>query len=306
MKRVGISVLSFVLASCQLWLDVDSLQCSSDKVCANTFGTGSTCKAGVCEMPRREREDAGPSRMLDASDEPAQLPARWACIREPKKDFIQDPDKTVKLRMDVVDIVSMRVPAGLTAQACTPGDVECERPVAADVKPGTDGFLEFTLPYGFQGFITVQAPDYVPGLSYDNKPYTENVTTSGPAIITPAVLGAISANSGMSADPNLGLAFVEIRDCNDAPGDGVRLEKIGEATPFYFDGALPSRDLQATAVSNQLGAGREPRAIGGFSGLQSGYATVRATLPETGELVNSLTVQVRVGHITYVRMRAGY
>jgi hypothetical protein len=304
MKRVSISMFGFVLASCQVWLDVDSPQCSSDKVCVSTFGEGATCKAGVCERPSRDRTDAG-ELTPDASNAPA-LPARWACIREPKKDFISDPDKTVKLRMDVVDIVSMRVPAGLSAQACTPGDVECERPVATDVEPGSDGFLEFELPYGFQGFITVQAPDYIPGLSYDNKPYTENVTTSGPAIITPAVLGVISANSGMSSDPNLGLAFVEIRDCNDAPGDGVRLEKIGEASPFYFDGALPSRDLQATAISNQLGAGREPRAIGGFSGLQSGYATLQATLPETGEIVSRLTVQVRVGHITYVRMRAGY
>ncbi len=304
MKRVSISLVGFVLASCQVWLDVDSPQCSSDKVCVSTFGAGSTCKAGVCERPRRDESDAGPA--IDANDELPALPARWACIREAKKDFIPDPDKTVKLRMDVVDVISMRVPAGLSAQACTPGDVECERPVAMDVKPGADGFLEFPLPYGFQGFITVQAPDYVPGLSYDNKPYTENVTTSGPAIITPAVLSVISANSGMSTDPNLGLAFVEIRDCNDAAGDGVRLEKIGDSTPFYFDGALPSRDLQLTAISNQLGAGRESRAVGGFSNLQSGYATMQATLPETGEIVSRLTVQVRTGHITYIRMRAGY
>jgi hypothetical protein len=300
--RVSICLVGIMLTGCQLWLDVDAPQCTSNAVCESVVGERSSCKAGVCTRPSRESVDAGAP---DASDLPA-LPARWACIREPKKDFILDPDKTVKLRMDVVDIISMRVPAGLVAQACTPGDVECERPVAADVKPGSDGFMEFALPYGFQGFITVQAPDYVPGLSYDNKPYTENTTTSGPAIITPAVLSAISANSGMAADPTLGLAFVEIRDCLDAPGDGVRLEKIGEATPFYFDGALPSRDLQATAVSNQLGAGREPRAIAGFSGLASGYSTLKATLPDTGEVVSSLTVQVRTGHITYVRMRAEY
>jgi hypothetical protein len=300
--RVSISLVGIMLTGCQLWLDVDAPQCSTNTFCESAVGEGSSCKAGVCTRPELGSADSGAP---DASDLPP-LPARWACIREPKKDFILDPDKTVKLRMDVVDIISMRVPSGLVAQACTPGDVECERPVAADVKPGSDGFLEFTLPYGFQGFITVQAPDYVPGLSYDNKPYTENVTTSGPAIITPAVLSAIAANSGMAADPNLGLAFVEIRDCNDAPGDGVSLEKIGDATPFYFDGALPSRDLQATAVSNQLGAGREPRAIAGFSGLQSGYSTLKATLPETGEVVSTLTVQVRTGHITYVRMRAEY
>jgi hypothetical protein len=102
------------------------------------------------------------------------------------------------------------------------------------------------------------------------------------------------------------MAFIEVRDCNDAAGDGVHFENVGDIQPFYFDGALPSRTLAATSISNQLGAGREPRAIGGFSDLQSGYTTVEATLPQTGEVVSRITVQVRVGHITYVRMRAGY
>jgi hypothetical protein len=301
MKLFSICLLVVALSGCEYWLNVDAPQCANDKICQSVLGANATCVAGACVMPSDEALDAS----IDASDLPP-LPTRWACIREPKRGFILDPDKTVKLRMDVVDVISMQVPAGLVATACTPGDVECTRPVASDIKPGSDGFLEFSLPYGFQGFITVEAPDYVPGLSYDNRPYTESITTSGPAIITPSVLSVISSNSGMDSDPNLGLAFVEIRDCNDAAADGVRFENVGDISPFYFDGALPSRDLQATAISNQLGAGREARAIGGFSGLQSGYTTLQATLPETGEVVSRLTVQVRVGHITYVRMRAGY
>jgi hypothetical protein len=302
MKLFSISLMVVVLSGCQLWLEVDGPQCASDKVCRTVLGEGATCSAGVCVRANEDPVDAGSS---DAGNLPP-LPARWACIREPKRDFISDPDKTVKLRMDVVDVISMKVPTGLTATACTPGDVECARPVASDIKPGTDGFLEFSLPYGFQGFITVEAPDYVPGLSYDNRPYTESVTTSGPAIVSPAVLSVITANAGMNSDPNLGMTFIEIRDCNDAAGDGVSFDAIGESVPFYFDGALPSHTLTATAISNQLGAGRESRAIGGFSDLPSGYTTVQATLPETGEVVSRLTVQIRVGHITYVRMRAGY
>lgn len=77
-------------------------------------------------------------------------------------------------------------------------------------------------------------------------------------------------------------------------------------SPFYFAGTLPARDLTATAISNQLGAGRGPRAIAGYSNLTPGYITFKATLPETGELLGRITVQVRGGHITYVRMRAGY
>lgn len=185
------------------------------------------------------------------------------------------------MRMDVVDVVTLEVPGGLVATACTPGDQECMRPVAESVEPGSDGFLEFELPYGFEGFVKVEAPGYVLGLSYDSRPYTANITTSGPAIITPGVLKVIAANSGMTSDPNNAMAFLELRDCYDSAAEGVQLEPIGDNAPFYFDGALPSRDFTVTAISNQLGAGREARALGGFSDLKPGYTTFQARLPDT-------------------------
>jgi hypothetical protein len=299
-NNVSLMVGLAAVSGCQIWLDVDSPQCTSNKTCVQLLGANATCgSAGVCL--REASTDAG----SDADTRPA-LPSRWACLREPPKNFVPDPDKKLHLRMDVVDVVSLQVPDGLVASACTPGDVECMRPVASNVQPGSDGFLEFELPYGFEGFITVDAPNYVPSLSYDSKPYTDSLTTSGPAIITPDVLNVISADSGSPSDPNNGLVFVETRDCNDAAAEGVKLENVGDTAPFYFDGALPSRDLTATAISNQLGAGREPRALGGYTDLKPGYTTFQATLPDSGDTVSRLTVQVRAGHITYVRMHAGY
>jgi hypothetical protein len=290
-------VCAAAISGCEVWLNVDAQQCTHDEICVELLGSGAVCgSSGVCRR-------APTSEDMHA---PAELPARWSCLRETPKDFIPDPDKTLKLRMDVVDVVSLKVPSGLVATACTPGDVECMRPVAQDVKPGSDGFLEFELPYGVEGFIKVEAPNYVPGLSYDSRPYTANVTTSGPAIVTPSVLSVIANNSGTPSDPDNGLVFLEVRDCNDAAGDGVKFDDVGDLSPFYFDGALPSRDLTATAISNQLGAGREPRALGGFSDLKPGYVTFQAKLPDTDDLVSRITVQVRSGHITYVRMHAGY
>ena len=285
------------ISGCEVWLNVESKQCTQDETCVKLLGAGASCgSAGVCTRAPTPSD-------MEPEDE---LPARWACLRQEPKDFIPDTNKTLKLRMDVVDVVTLKVPEGLVASACTPGDVECTRPVAQGVKPGSDGFMEFELPYGFEGFVKVEAPGYVPSLSYDSKPYTASFTTSGPAIITPTVLKVISDNSGMSSDPNNAMAFLEVRDCNDSAAEGVQLDPIGDNSPFYFEGALPSRDLKVTAISNQLGAGREARALGGFSDLKPGYTTFQARLPDSGDLVSRITVQIKSGHITYVRMHAGY
>jgi hypothetical protein len=301
-SKVALALMVAAVSGCQLWLKVDSPQCTSDQTCVKLLGVGAICgNAGVCKAAISAATDAGSD-----ADARAPLPSRWSCLREPPKDFVPNSDKTLQLRMDVVDVVTLQVPDGLVAAACMPGDVECMQPVASNVQPGSDGFLEFQLPYGFEGFITVDAPSYVPSLSYDSKPYTDSITTSGPAIVTPAVLSVISADSGTPNDPNNGLVFVETRDCNDAAADGVQLDSVDDTMPFYFDGALPSHDLTATAISNQLGAGREPRALGGYPNMKPGYTTFQATLPDTGDIVGRLTVQVRAGHITYVRMHAGY
>ncbi|HKP58419.1 MAG TPA: hypothetical protein VJV78_16955 [Polyangiales bacterium] len=300
MKRITLSLVIAALSGCQLWVDVDAPQCTSDKQCVGMLGRGYTCSAAnVCEKPMAHA-DAG------SEDDRPPLAPRWQCAREEPKGFVQDPNKKIKLRMDVVDVLMMKVPEGLHAMACTPGDVDCERPIASDVKPAGDGFMEFELPLGFEGFVKVEAPGYVPGLSYDNRPYTESVTTSGPAIIQPGALSVIASASGTMSDASLGLAFLEVRDCFDAAGEGVSFEPLGGNMPFYFNGALPARDLTMTSISNQLGANREPRAVGGFSDIKPGFTTFKAVVPETREVLSSVTVVIKSGYITYVRMRAGY
>jgi hypothetical protein len=300
MKRIIFSLVIAALSGCQLWVDVEAPQCNSDKACVSLLGKGYTCSsAKICVKPMGEEPDAGPI------DSRPPLDARWQCARDEKRDFIPDPSRKLKLRMDVIDVLKMVVPPGLNAKACTQGDVDCERPVAKDVKPAGDGFMEFELPHGFEGFVFVDAPGYMPGLSYDARPYTDSVTTSGPSMITPENLAVISSAGGMANDASLGLAFLEVRDCMDTAGDGVSFEPIGTNMPFYFN-PLPARDITMTTISNNLGANREPRAVGGFADLKPGFTTFNALLPETGEVLTSVTVIIKSGYITYVRMRAGY
>jgi hypothetical protein len=300
MKCFLLVLIATSLMGCQVWLDVDAAQCTRNADCVGILGRGYTCeKPGICVAPREPdagKEDAG---------EVSQLPTRWACVTEPLKNFIPDPDRMVTIRMDAVDLNTLKVPQGIHASACSPGDVECSAPIIDNIAPGSDGFFEFTVPHGFEGFLSFTSPTTIPALSFTNRAYLDNLTTSGPALSTPSALEDIASHAGRPNDPSRGVAILEVRDCNDRAGDGVAFDPVGDEMPFYFDGALPARGLTATTISNLLGAGREPRAVGGFSNLMPGYLTFEGRLEKTGESVGRVTVQIRAGWFTYVRFYAG-
>jgi hypothetical protein len=300
MKCFLLALVVTSLFGCEAWLDVDATQCSRNADCVGILGRGYTCeKSGLCVAPSEPdagKEDAG---------EVSQLPARWACVTDPPKNFIPDPDRLVTVRLDSVDLNSLKVPADLRASACLPSDVECSSPIVKDISPGTDGFLEFTVPHGFEGFLTFTSSTTVPAISFSNRPFLDNLTTSGPTLSSPKSLDDIATHSGYPNDSSRGVAIIEVRDCNDRAGDGVAFDPVADEMPFYFDGALPARGLPATTVSNLIGAGREPRAVGGFSNLEPGYVTFEARLEKTGESVGRVTVQIRAGWMTYVRIYSG-
>ena len=303
LQRSGLCLALSGLLGCEVWLDVDVPQCKTNKDCVGLLGRGYTCATGgVCIAP-----DAGnTSPSPDAGGGQPQLPARWACVNDMKGDFVSDPDRTITVRMDAVDLNTLRVPPGLVSTACNPTDFGCDTPVVEDAQPGSDGFLEFELPYGWEGYLTFSAPDIVPALSMTNKPYLESQTTSGPALLTFKSQMELAEHAGNPLDPALGVVIFEVRDCNDTAGDGISFDPVGDEMPFYFDGALPARTLKATLISNLLAAGRESRAVAGFANLPPSYMSFQARLASNGMEIATVTAPIRAGEITYVRLFAGY
>jgi hypothetical protein len=278
-----------------VWLDVEAPQCKTNKDCVGLFGLGYTCATGgVCIAP--EQTDAGSK---------PNLPARWACANDMKGGFIPD-DKTVTVRLDAVDLNTLKVPAGLVATGCIPTDQGCDAPVFKDQPPGADGFFEFNMPYGFEGTIQFTAPGMVPSLLAHTRPYLESVTTSGPAMLTVKAQDDLADHAGHPIEPGTGIAILEVRDCNDMAGDGISFDPVQGQDPFYFDGALPARSLSATMVSNLLGAQRESRAVAGFSNLPEMYLSFQARLASNGEPISRITLPIRADWITYVRVYTGY
>ena len=287
--------LSAAVGGCRLWIDVDDPQCKDDQTCVALLGEAATC--GPDDVCRRA------SQLGTTADGVRALPGRWSCARAPAERVALDPSRSVRVRMDVVDISRLRVPPGLIGGACLADDADCTKPFVQNIAPGGDGFMELALPYAFQGYLRLEAPDYLPVLAYNTRPYTETTSTRGPPMIKQGALEVLAAASSSSA--SRGLALLDVRDCNDAAGEGVSFDDVDGQAAFYFEGAGPSPSLTQTVISNQLSAGREPRAMGGFSDLEPGATTFRVVLPESGEVVGRVTVAIRAGHITYVRLRAG-
>ena len=305
------------LSGCEIWLDVDAPQCKDNKTCVGLLGRGYTCgPAGVCVAPAQlsnGKPDAGNggnagSSAGDAATGGSKLPARWACLENPPATITPDRNRTVHVQFDAVDFTTLLPPAGLTADACGPVDIECKSPLVSGATPDADGFFAFDLPYAFSGYFKLTAPDFVPAYQYTNRPAIEDAIIAGPALVTPDTQAAIATHSADDVDLGMGFAIIEVRDCDGKAGDGVHLEnkEVGSRPAYYFDGALPSRDLTATVISTSLGATREPRAVGGFYNLTQGYNTFEATLASTGTPVAKITTQIRSGYITYIGLYAGY
>jgi hypothetical protein len=295
-KCVWVVACATALTGCELWLNVDALQCKTDQNCRELVGIGFTCgAAGVCVAPVVKP---------DAGDGKPALPERWACAEKDPDIFVPD-DRELHIHMDAVEFNTLKVPPGLTATTCRPADVACSDPIASEQQPGSDGYFDFVLPYGFGGFVMFTAPNIVPSLLYRNRPYFENVTTSGPALATVATLDDISKSAGRPHDPATGVAILDSRDCADNPGEGIAFDNIGDEGPFYFDGTLPARGLTSTVISSRLSATNERRAVGGFSNLAPGLVTFESRLEKTGDAIGKTTVPIRAGYITYVRMYPG-
>jgi hypothetical protein len=283
-------------------LDVDSSQCERDSDCVGLLGRDYVCgSSGIC---KRDESKPGASGGADAG---AGIAKRWACLDKVSKPPAEGPD-TVEVGFDVLDFTTLKPPEGLVVQVCSATDVSCTDPVLQDVLPDADGNLTFDLPFAFKGYFELNAPGFTPALSYNNVPAYTDGTYAGPLLVSPQAIQDLAGLGGESVDPNLGTVVLEVVDCDGHAGDGVKLAKkeAEDERPFYFEGGLPDRELDMTAVTSALGRNGTERAVGGFSNVKPGFVTFEATLVEPKRTVATFAVQVRAGYMTYVRLQAGY
>lgn len=302
MKASWMYLACLTLGGCQLLLDVDSSQCERDADCVGLLGRGFMCGSnGICKRaPQKPASDA---------DAGAMLAARWSCLdEEPATPPPLGSGDEVEVKFDVLDFTTLEPPEGLEVRACAPTDVACSDPLADGVEPDAEGFVTFELPYAFEGYYQLDAPGFLPALSYSNRALTEDAQFPGPLLVSPDALRDLASFGGESIDEKLGTVVLEVLDCDGGPGDGVALSMQDDAEqhPFYFEGALPDRQLNATVVTTALGRERAPRAVGGFSNVKPNYVTFEARLRKPERMVATFAASIRAGSITFIRLQAGY
>lgn len=297
-RAVGVGLALFGCGGfgCQALLDTDA-QCEQSADCELRFGPGHVCGAGgVCSA-------AGTS--TGSSPIRAALPESWACVNKPGQALASDdPQRRLHLRLAVYDYTTAEPVAGVRARACAYADVACSRPVGADQTAGSDGTVEFELPYGFDGHFELTAKARVPLIMSDG-PLTQNATAQIP-MLTADALTAMAERAGEGYEPTRGSVLLDLLDCNGAPAEGVRLEAVGAQgnRPLYFNAQLPTRELGGTRVSS-LGKPPEPAALAGFINIKPGIVTFRAALEAGGQQLTNITLQVRAQTLTLTRFRPG-
>ncbi len=300
-------LLLAAIGGCQLALDVEGTQCESDTDCLGLFGRTYVCTdERVCieDLPAAPEDSGTPS---DASSE---RPPQWQCLDEPRRTVIPQASRVVSVRLAVTDFVTLTSPDGLIGKACNPSDIPCANPVIANVMPDDEGYLLFPgLMHAWPGFIHLSAPGYIDTLVFTNRPYTGDEMPEGPTLLTEASLRSISQGGGEEIDDSKGVVLVAAYDCDGNAAPGVRIvleEQDNDEHPFYFQGTLPDRDRETTVISTQLTRSRAPLAVGGYSHVKEGYATMIGVLEATGEEIGRVTVQVRPLTMSIAELNAGY
>lgn len=299
------------LSGCSLVLDVDGEQCTRNADCVGLFGRSYVCTEQHVCIDGDALDDRDGSMPDDGG---GTLPSQWRCIGEPPRPVIPQTGRVLTISLAVTDFVDLMTPQGLVGRACNPTDVTCSRPVIDDVMPNTDGYLTFEIPHGWTGYFELDAPGYLQTVVSNNRPYTVDATPAGTTVLTEDTLRQISEGGGEDVDPNAGIVLLAVYDCNGDPAPGVTLvqelsgddEDAPVEHPFYFEGTLPDRDRNTTAISRGLTRTMAPLAVGGFSKVKKGYATMIGVLASTGQEIGRAEVQVRPLVMTITELHAGY
>ena len=309
---VLVLLASTALYGCSLVLDVEGEQCTNDQECVGLFGHDYVCTGQhVCVSNQASGDGDGDASLPgDGGD---QLPPQWRWIEEPPRVVLPNAGRVLMLSLAVTDFVDLTVPAGLVGRACGPTDVMCTHPLIEGVMPDDDGYLNFEVAHGWTGYFELNAPGYLPSIVSSNEPYTVDGMPEGTTLLTEEALRQIAEGGNEDIEPMTGVVLLAVYDCDGNPAPGVTfVQELSEDDetepehPFYFEGTLPDRDRDTTAISRGLTRTMNPLAVGGFSRVKKGYATMIGVLAETGQEIGRAEVQVRPLTMTISELHAGY
>jgi hypothetical protein len=266
----SLALASVALAhtACSVLVEPNRQQCAVDADCQ---GRGPDFEGALC---------------VDAVCTPD--PA-WSCLGA----VSWPPPKVARVTVTVQfrDIVTNDPLTGVAVNICRKFDYDCAQPIAAGLHPPESGDLAFQVDAGFDGFLEMNMAGSLPGLFFFYPPVNEDRVIVGLPLLSPALLGQVSALSGKAYKPEKGVALVGAMDCRNLPAQGVHIWSTDadmDTTAFYVIKKIPSSTAMVTDISGE----------GGLINLKPGSVALTGTLQD-GRSIGTVTVVVRPMGITY-------
>lgn len=258
--------------SCSLILPADAVTCEVSQDCVDRgFPIDAVCEQQLCVAP---------------PEDPI-----WGClgmVEEP----MPTPGAMHNQSMLIVDALTGVTPPGLTLRLCSAADVNCEAPLEEGLIPDADGYVNFTVLSGFEGYLETDAPDIMPAI-LPIGPVIDDSPETGEKIqlVRTFVVESIAAAAGVEVDPTRGHSLGLLGGCDGLGHAGVSFthEPADEGTPFYLIGLSPDLEATSSDASGQSGV---------FN-LPPGFANLSSTLEATGEGVSEKRILIRAGTLTY-------
>jgi len=288
-RWLAVGLWSFLcVAGCTLTIDANRVQCSSDDDCTSRGGAfaRSRCVASLCEGERAAA--TSPDGAADSGGD-----SRWRCLDEPAA----PPTGTgpFHVTFHLTDVLKGEAQVGVTATLCKKLDVDCELPVGSPGSSDAEGNVAFDVDKGFNGYVSFARADVTPGLFFFDGAVDRDLLALPVQVLTPPIVDALTKTAGSPQMPDRGVVLLSTFDCKSAGAPGVSYAAQGldgTALAFYSIGGLPTANASAT----------DSAGYGGFVNVLPGTIAITATVNETHRDLETISLIVRAGTITYSRL----
>jgi hypothetical protein len=263
--------VALLATACSVLVEPGREQCATDGDCRarGSAFSGAVCRGSVCQP------------------DPV-----WSCLGAVTWPTPQA--RKVTVTVTVRDLVTEAPAPDVSARLCHKLDVDCAAPVVSDLRSDQDGAIVAEVDDGFDGYVEVAAPGYMPGLYFFYPPVQEGRRLTGLPLIRPDVLAQLALVSQQQVVPQRGHVLLAAYDCQGQTAAGVRLgteQGDAQTSGFYVVRKFPSITAVATDSSGQ----------GGFINLLPGTVNVSGALSPDRQ-VAYLSVLVRPGQITFTSL----
>jgi hypothetical protein len=234
----------------------------------------------------------------DVLEQLTEASADWSCLGT-------TPDRSaapgalgaaITYSLRLVDIATGSPFPGLTVRACGLTDIDCMMPVADDLRPDADGWVDIPLTENFAGFLEMESPTSVPYLFYLPSEGLRTMRDFPLLMISLQSFQALVGALGVVGNAELGAIATRAFDCQGAPAPATVLTNNTGGVPYYFADGLPDVTRRQT----------DDDGLAGFLNAPPGVTLIQVQLGD-GSVVNRKSIIVRRGWLSAVYMRpAGF